>query len=110
MLKRPTFSILAQACADTSGFNRKLSTAFMMGVAEGNSSKWDDAAINSARASVAQALTGVGIVSTNENGAGKKPVSATESIIKAMTKLIKEKKPSKAERVAILAQMAELLK
>ena len=56
------------------------------------------------------ALKAVGYVLPNKNGAGRKAVTADVAIIKAMEKLIADKKPNKAQRAAILAQMAILLK
>jgi hypothetical protein len=56
------------------------------------------------------ALKAVGYVLPNKNGAGRKAVTADVAIIKAMEKLIADKKPSKAQRAAILAQMSILLK
>ena len=56
------------------------------------------------------ALKSVGYELPNKNGAGRKAVPADEAILKAMAKLIEEKKPNKAQRAAILAQMAILLK
>ena len=56
------------------------------------------------------ALKAAGYVLPNKNGAGRNVVAADVAIIKAMAKLIEEKKPSKKERAAILAQMAILLK
>lgn len=56
------------------------------------------------------ALKAAGYVLPNKNGAGRKAVTADVAIIKALAKLIEEKKPNKAQRAAILAQMAVLLK
>ena len=56
------------------------------------------------------ALKAVGYVLPNKKKAGRKVVPADEAIIKAMAKLIEEKKPSKAQRQAILAQLNILLK
>lgn len=56
------------------------------------------------------ALKAVGYVLPNKNGAGRKAIPADEAIVKAMKKLIAEKKPNKAERAVILAQMSILLK
>lgn len=56
------------------------------------------------------ALKAVGYELPNKNGAGRKAVPADEAIIKAVAKLIADKKPNKAQRQAILAQMSILLK
>jgi hypothetical protein len=56
------------------------------------------------------ALKSVGYELPNKNGAGRKAVPADEAIIKAVAKLIADKKPSKAQRAAILAQLNILLK
>jgi len=56
------------------------------------------------------ALKAVGYVLPNKNGAGRKAVPADEAILKAIAKLIEEKKPNKEQRAAILAQMPALLK
>lgn len=56
------------------------------------------------------ALKAVGYELPNKNGAGRKSVPADEAIIKAVAKLIADKKPNKAQRQAILAQMSILLK
>jgi hypothetical protein len=56
------------------------------------------------------ALKSVGYELPNKNGAGRKAVTADVAIIKAMEKLIADKKPNKAQRQAILAQMSILLK
>lgn len=56
------------------------------------------------------ALKAVGYELPNKNGGGRPPASATDAIVKSLTKILADKKPKKAEREAILEQVKILLK
>jgi hypothetical protein len=86
MTKRPTFSILAQACKETLGFDRKLSTAFLLGIAEGNATTWGDKEQKSAKSAVSQALTGVGMESKRKGAGGPTAKTPGESFISSIVK------------------------
>ena len=56
------------------------------------------------------ALAAAGYILPNRNGGGRPPASATDAIVKSLTKILADKKPKKAEREAILEQVKLLLK